>query len=86
MATLYYGQHVHIAQTRTSIPTSYICVGQESESESILESIFGNVNEPLGHIYATFTPPENERKSDIAVLILLGISTDFFEQSLCVLS
>ena len=43
MAILYYAEHVHIAQTRTQIPTSYFCLGQESESESVS----GNVNEPL---------------------------------------
>ena len=43
MATLYCAEHVHIVQTRTWIPTPYMCVGQESKSES--ES--GNVNEPL---------------------------------------
>ena len=35
----------HIVQTWTQIPTSYYCVGQESESESVLESVSGNVNE-----------------------------------------
>ena len=34
----------HIAQTR--IPTPYFCIGQESKSESVPESISGNVNEP----------------------------------------
>ena len=37
----------HIAQTWTSIPTPYFCIGQESESESVLESISDNINEPL---------------------------------------
>ena len=45
MATYYYAEHVHIAQTRTWIPTSYFW--QESESEFVPESISGNVNEPL---------------------------------------
>ena len=27
MATLYYVEHVHIAQTRARIPTPYFCVG-----------------------------------------------------------
>ena len=40
-ATLYYVEHVHIAETQ--IPTTYFCVGQISESESVS----GNVNEPL---------------------------------------
>ena len=39
------GEHVHIAQTRTLISTSYFCILQESESES--ESVSGNVNEAL---------------------------------------
>ena len=43
MATLCYAESVHIVQTRTCIPTTYMCVGQESKSES--ES--GNVNGPL---------------------------------------
>ena len=37
------GEHVHIAQTRTLISTSYFCILQESESESVS----GNVNEAL---------------------------------------
>ena len=45
-ATLYYAEHVHIALTRTRIPTSYLCIGQESESESVPESVSVNVNEP----------------------------------------
>ena len=45
MATLYYAEHVHIAQTR--IPTPYFCVGQEPESESVPESVSDNVNEPF---------------------------------------
>ena len=46
MATLYYGEHVHIAQTRTRIPIPYFCTGQESKSESLPESVSGNVNKP----------------------------------------
>ena len=45
MVTLYYAEHIHITQTQTRIPTSYFCVGQESESESVPESISGNVFE-----------------------------------------
>ena len=33
MAILYYAERVHIAQTRTLIPTPYFCTGQESESD-----------------------------------------------------
>ena len=40
-ATSYYAEHVHIAQTRTRIPTPYFCKGQERESESLP----GDVNE-----------------------------------------
>ena len=40
MVTLYYAEHVHIAQTWTWIPIRYFCVGQESDFESV------NVNEP----------------------------------------
>ena len=47
MATLYYAGHVHIAQTRTQIPTPYFRMEQESESESLSESVYGNVNKPL---------------------------------------
>ena len=39
MATLYYSEHVHIAQTRTQIPTPYFCVRYESESKSVPESV-----------------------------------------------
>ena len=35
MVTLYYGKHVHIAQTQTQIPTLCVCIRQESESVSI---------------------------------------------------
>ena len=43
----------HIVQTWTQIPTLYFCTGQESESESVSESVSGNVNEPLHvcHLY-----------------------------------
>ena len=37
MATLHHAEHVHIAPTRTRIPTPYFCVAQESESESAPE-------------------------------------------------
>ena len=43
MATLYYAEHVHIAQTQ--IPNPYFCVGQESESKFVPESESGVVNE-----------------------------------------
>ena len=42
--TLYYAEHVHIAQTQ--IPTLYFCSGQEYESESKPESISGYINDP----------------------------------------
>ena len=45
MATLYYAKHVHITQTRTQ--DLYFCTGQESKSESVSESVSGNVYEPL---------------------------------------
>ena len=47
IATLYYAEYVHIAQTWTWFPTPYFCIGQESKSESIPECVSGNVNEPL---------------------------------------
>ena len=46
MATLYYAEHVHIAQTRTRIPTAYLCIGQKSQSESLPVSEPGNVFKP----------------------------------------
>ena len=57
MAKLSYAEHVHIAQTRTPIPTPYFRLGQESESESVPESISGNVNEPLA-IDSTYILPK----------------------------
>ena len=36
----------NISQTQTQILTPYLCVGQESESESVPKSVSGNVNEP----------------------------------------
>ena len=39
MVTLYCAEHVLIVQTRIQIPTAYFCIGQESESKSIPESI-----------------------------------------------
>ena len=49
MTTLYYTEHVHIAQTQTQtkIPTPYFCAVQKSESKSVPVSISGNVNETL---------------------------------------
>ena len=48
MATLHCAKHVHIAQTRTRIPTPYFCTGRESESVSLSECVSSNVNERLG--------------------------------------
>ena len=45
MATLYYAENVHIAQTL--IPTPYFYIAQESESESVPVSKSGNVIKPL---------------------------------------
>ena len=47
MATLYYTEHIHIAQTWTQILAPCFCVGQELASESVPESVSGNVNKPL---------------------------------------
>ena len=44
MATLYYAEYVHIAQTWISTP--YFCIRQESESVSVSEFVSGKVNEP----------------------------------------
>ena len=43
----------YIAQTWIWIPTPYFCTWQESESESVSESVSGNVNEPwhVCHLY-----------------------------------
>ena len=38
MGTLYYAEHVHIAQIQTQIPTPYFCKGQKSQSESVPKS------------------------------------------------
>ena len=43
MATLNYAENVLIAQTRTQIPTSYLCIVQKSKSESVPVSESGNV-------------------------------------------
>ena len=45
MATLYYAEHftLHGLGLRSLLP---VCVGQESESESVPESVSGHVNEP----------------------------------------
>ena len=51
MATLYYTEHVQIAQTQ--IPTPYLCVIHEFESKSVPKSVSGNVNEPQVHLYIT---------------------------------
>ena len=40
----------HIAQTLTWIPTPCFCVGLESGSESVPESVSDNVNEPLSYL------------------------------------
>ena len=40
------GYIVQCEQTQTQIPTAYFCVGHESESESVLESVSGNGIEP----------------------------------------
>ena len=58
MATLYCAEHVHIALTRTQISTLYFCIGQESESESVPESVSCNVNDPQGHYVCVFTGPQ----------------------------
>ena len=43
----YYAEHVRIAQTRTLIPTPHFYLGQESEYESVPESVSGNANGTL---------------------------------------
>ena len=45
LATLYYAEHIHVAQTQTQISTPYFCTGQESEWECVPDSVSGNVNE-----------------------------------------
>ena len=47
MATSYYVEHVHIVQIRAQIPTPYVCIAQESESESLPVSESGNVYKSL---------------------------------------
>ena len=46
----------HIAQTQTRIPTPYFCMGRESESVS--ESVSGNVKEPLLKIFPSVNTGE----------------------------
>ena len=46
LPALYYSEHIHIAQTWTSISTPYFCIVQESESVTISES--GNAIKPAG--------------------------------------
>ena len=36
---------LHRLKTPIAIP--YFCTGQETESESVPESVYGNINEPL---------------------------------------
>ena len=43
----YYAEHVRIVQTRTLIPTPHFYLGQESEYESVPESVSGNANGTL---------------------------------------
>ena len=50
IATLYYAEHVYIAQTRVQIPTLYLGIGQESKSESVPVSECGNVFKPQNRI------------------------------------
>ena len=46
MATLYYTQNVHIAWTQTRIPTPYLGIVQEWESESVPVSVSGYAFKP----------------------------------------
>ena len=50
MARLYYVERVHTGQNQTQILNPYLSTGQESTFESVPESVFGNVNEPLGNV------------------------------------
>ena len=43
MAALSYAEDVHIAQTRTRIPTPFFCIGQESESVPVSVTEYGSV-------------------------------------------
>ena len=47
MATLYYPEHFTLHRLKSLVPTPYFCIVQESESESMPESVSGNVNEAL---------------------------------------
>ena len=51
MATLHCAEHVHIVQTGTRIPILYFCIGQESKSVSISESVSSNVIEPFNILH-----------------------------------
>ena len=58
MATLHYTEYVYIAQTHTQIPTPYFCMGQDSESESVPESVSGNIYEPSVKLKENFEEQE----------------------------
>ena len=53
MGTLHCAEHVCIAQTWNRITTPYFCIGQESESISVSESVSGNINKPLATFLTT---------------------------------
>ena len=40
----------HIVQTRIRIPAACFSIEQESESDTVLESVSGNVNEPIENL------------------------------------
>ena len=75
MATLYYGEHVHIAQTLC------VCIGQESESVSISESVSGNIKEPLQPKPST---SEGNRETEKNYCFFRQLSFFIFSQQLSI--
>ena len=65
MATWYYAERVHNAQTQTQIPTSYFCIAQESKSK------FASVFMPW-HV----TSPSHARQRSYIVSMVTVTMTD----------
>ena len=75
MAVLYNAENVHIAQTRTRIPTPYFWKGQESGFESVPESVSCNVNEPLQRVQvAVLTEQARLKNSNISDTCLVCLN------------
>ena len=64
MATLHYAEYFHIACTWIQIPTPHCCTGQDSESESVPESVSSNVNESLDICDPNSHPYHNDDETE----------------------